>query len=250
MKFKDVYGKECILPAGRMPIWRPSGYALVENDDKILFVRDRQHCKLELPGGGINLGEQILEGVVREVFEETGYKVKVREDNPFYARENFFYASDADEYLHAILMFFKADLMSLYQETKHIDYKEVSEVVWRSLKEIPSDGIAQISKDVIESARTRCIVEDFDFFIPQKYRGGRIVVQEKIVLNIPQSAMYITFNPLEGEEEFLGNQVDSDSQQILYYSEDEKYVWCEDFEKQLVTDKLMSGLEKILKKLY
>ena len=150
MKFKDVYGKEHILPAGRTPIWRPSAYALVGNDDKILFVRDRQHCKLELPGGGINLGELMLEGAVREVFEETGYRVRVCGQQPFYTRENFFCIPEMDEYWHAILMFFRADLASLHQETKHIDTGEISEVVWRSLQELNPDDIVQISKDAIK----------------------------------------------------------------------------------------------------
>lgn len=149
MKFKDTFGNEYALPAEKSCIWRPSAYALIQNRDKILFVRDKHHKKLELPGGGINLGEQILEGVVREVFEETGYRVKVREQQPFYARENFFYARTVDEYWHAILMFFRADLLSSHQETKHIDSAEISEVVWRSFAELKPDDIASISMDAI-----------------------------------------------------------------------------------------------------
>lgn len=250
MKFKDVFNrKEYVLPEGRTPIWRPSAYALVEHDDKILFVRDAQHKKLELPGGGINLSEPIREGVVREVFEETGYRVRGCDHHPFYTRENFFYSHTSDEYWHAILMFFKADLLSSHQETKHIDSNEISEVVWASLQELSSNDVTKISKDEIECAKTKYVVEDFDFFIPQKYRGKKIVVQEKITLDIPQSAMYLKVNHFEDEEEFLGIQGDSDSQQISYYGA-KKYLACQDFDKQIITDDLMLGLERILEKLY
>ena len=42
----------------------------------------------------------------------------------------------------------------------------------------------------------------------------------------------------------------SDKQEIIYYGGDEKCIGCEDFENQIATDELMSGLEVILQKLY
>lgn len=150
MKFYDSFGNEHELPVGKSYIWRPSAYALVENGSRILFVRDKNHGKLELPGGGINLGEPILEGVVREVFEETGYTIKVPVPNPFYTREKFFYARGRDEYWHAILMYFKADLASEHQETGNIDNQEIVEVVWLSLQEIEPSSVTQTSKEAIE----------------------------------------------------------------------------------------------------
>ncbi len=90
----------------------------------------------------------------------------------------------------------------------------------------------------------------FDFLIPQKYRGQKIAIAEKIVLNIPQSAQYLTVNPLEDEEEFLGMQQLSDRQQIIYHREDGEDIACQDFENQITTSELMSELEKVLKKIY
>lgn len=61
---------------------RLAAYALVENAGKVLLALwDMRHRdprfipRWTLPGGGIDLGEQTSDGVVREVFEETGYHV-------------------------------------------------------------------------------------------------------------------------------------------------------------------------------
>lgn len=94
------------------------------------------------------------------------------------------------------------------------------------------------------------MMNDFDFLIPQEYRGQRIVVDKKLVLNIPSLAYYLDVNPLEDEEEFNGFQDASDRQQIIYHAEDGSVISCEDAERKITTANLMSGLERILKRVY
>jgi len=94
------------------------------------------------------------------------------------------------------------------------------------------------------------MIEDFDFLIPTEYRWQKIAIAEKIVLNIPQSAMYLAVNPLECEEEFSGFQNLSNRQQIIYHAEDGTVVSVEDFEHEIITWQLMSELEKVLKRNY
>ncbi len=58
-------------------------------DGKVLFVRDvtnkhRVNGSLELPGGGLDFGEDIEKGFVREVQEEMGLKVKWMSKKPLY----------------------------------------------------------------------------------------------------------------------------------------------------------------------
>jgi len=53
---------------------------LIMNDDSVLLVEyDDNGIHYNLPGGGLEPGETIIEGVVREVFEETTAEVDVGE---------------------------------------------------------------------------------------------------------------------------------------------------------------------------
>lgn len=59
--------------------WRPGAYALIVRDDAVLLsLWDGPVEKVwTLPGGGIEFGEQPDEACLREVFEETGYRVRL-----------------------------------------------------------------------------------------------------------------------------------------------------------------------------
>lgn len=53
--------------------WRPSAYAIVVRRDRILLAK--QMDTLNLPGGGVEIGEMPEEAVVRETKEETGFSI-------------------------------------------------------------------------------------------------------------------------------------------------------------------------------
>ncbi|NUW44475.1 NUDIX domain-containing protein [Nonomuraea rhodomycinica] len=63
----------------RDPIQRVGAYAIcISEESAILLSRFAEpDCRWGPPGGGVEHGEHPADGVVREVHEETGYRVKV-----------------------------------------------------------------------------------------------------------------------------------------------------------------------------
>ena len=52
--------------------------ALIKNQDKMLLVRRTDYDVWEIPGGGIEFGESPEQAALREVEEETGLKVDIK----------------------------------------------------------------------------------------------------------------------------------------------------------------------------
>lgn len=61
-------------PNGRV-ISRPSVRAIISRDDKVLLVYSKKYNYYKFPGGGIEANERCEDALVREVLEETGYRI-------------------------------------------------------------------------------------------------------------------------------------------------------------------------------
>ena len=66
---------------GPVPVLRVGAYAVVERDGAVLLARfiGTDPPRWTLPGGGLDHGEDPRDGAVREVEEETGYRVDLRQ---------------------------------------------------------------------------------------------------------------------------------------------------------------------------
>jgi ribosomal protein L34 len=96
MRFKDVTGATHEATPSEVP-FRPTIYVCVEHDEKLLMLIDERSGKWELPGGGLEVGEEVEEGAKREVKEETGYSVTVK-PLPFHLMKEMFYFRTCQEY--------------------------------------------------------------------------------------------------------------------------------------------------------
>ena len=62
--------------AGQRYTTRAGVYAILPRGGKLLLTyQGDPHFEVQLPGGGIDLGESPLRALHREVFEETGYRI-------------------------------------------------------------------------------------------------------------------------------------------------------------------------------
>jgi 8-oxo-dGTP pyrophosphatase MutT (NUDIX family) len=73
---ETLFGKLITLPREKLT-FRPSVYAIILRGDKILLLNTRSTGKYSLPGGGVDLGENMEEALHREVREETGLKIAI-----------------------------------------------------------------------------------------------------------------------------------------------------------------------------
>lgn len=106
---KDICGNEYKVAVDDL-VWRPSAYGIVINLNKILLVKESN--KYHLPGGGVNLGEDPLRAVVREVKEETG--VDVVNPKLIDSRTSFFTWKSLDKlpvlnHAHSLLLYYSCD---------------------------------------------------------------------------------------------------------------------------------------------
>jgi 8-oxo-dGTP diphosphatase len=101
--------------------FRASAYGVLIKDGKVLFKRQQSVKKFDLPGGGIEIGETIPEGLVREFKEETGLTVKI--GRLLFVDESFFTHNGEDA--HGILIFYEVKMISGTLATNQDDSAEV-----------------------------------------------------------------------------------------------------------------------------
>ena len=67
-------------PVTEMPTVAMIGTTAVVFDDKgaVLLQKRSDNCLWDLPGGALDVGESVADGLIREVFEETGLNVAIK----------------------------------------------------------------------------------------------------------------------------------------------------------------------------
>ncbi|MQY05574.1 NUDIX hydrolase [Actinomadura macrotermitis] len=117
-----------------------------DDEGRVLLLRHRlwpDHRPWGLPGGYVNAGERLPDGVAREVLEETSLRVRVR-DEPVRVRSG---------YRHRVEAFYEADLVG---GELALEEAEILEAGWFSPDALPA-ALAADLKSLIRtlSAPTR-----------------------------------------------------------------------------------------------
>ncbi len=120
---------------------RNAAKAIILHKDKILANRcmtGKNEVYYDLPGGGQNQFETMEDAAIREVLEETGYKIKIVK---FLALAEEIYDNEERrakyyDYSHRILHIFLAELLSeKCVEASEKDFQQ-EESIWMSFDEI------------------------------------------------------------------------------------------------------------------
>lgn len=90
--------------------WRPAAYALIFNEHGQTLVLDTPWGdQKEFPGGGVEIWETLEAALIREVWEETGLIVSMRE---LVHIEDDFFMTPTGKQWHTVKFFYCADLQS------------------------------------------------------------------------------------------------------------------------------------------
>lgn len=114
---------------------RIAARAIVLKGDKILMLYTERYNDYTLPGGGVDQGEDIKQGLIRELQEETGAK-NIRNIEEFGLYEEFrpWYKDDY-EIMHMKSFCFICDIDNQLGETQYEDYeiKNGMKAVWLNI---------------------------------------------------------------------------------------------------------------------
>jgi 8-oxo-dGTP pyrophosphatase MutT (NUDIX family) len=141
--FPDANGKPYCLPQDEKVHWRISGYAVALREEKILMVTPSWSPLWELPGGGIEEKEMILDGIRREFYEETGYQVGFPSKTPFHVSERNFYHRHEEKFYHSIVMVYVAEITSEEGGTPKPppeEWDEIRKIEWVSINELSDEN--------------------------------------------------------------------------------------------------------------
>lgn len=123
---------------------------VVLKDGKVLLVqRDEKECpeahlKWEFPGGKVDFGETPQESIVREIYEETGVKVKINRMLPFTQTSYWKYSWGKQQTLCFIYL---CDFIN--QEKVKGDH-HVKDVVWVELNRVKKLSTLPRTLEILE----------------------------------------------------------------------------------------------------
>ncbi len=136
---------ELFIPESGYPTPKIDLRAAVIKDNKILLVREREDDCWSMPGGWADVCETPSQGIVREVFEESGYvvssprlvAVKDRDVHPYYPKFPY----------HIYKMFF----LCTFESGEALTNIEISDIGFFALDELPTLSEGRVLRTDIES---------------------------------------------------------------------------------------------------
>ena len=150
--FYDLKGVEHSPSDLNKVSFRPTVYIFVKNKkNELLTIIDEISNKREIPGGGVEIGEELYDSCIRELLEETGYKIKLDSDLPFYIEKDMSYYNHKDKFVHSLNMYFTAKLESEIPEKQNFAEDEnILEVSFIDINELNINEFVDYQKKAIK----------------------------------------------------------------------------------------------------
>lgn len=121
---------------GQRPLIQCGTSVIISNKNKILMQLRTDNNKWGLPGGSIEIGERVEETAIREVEEETGLSINLKDLNLFGVfsgeRQHYIYPH-GDEVYNVVTVY----ITSAYSGELNIDNEETSSLKFFKIEELP-----------------------------------------------------------------------------------------------------------------
>lgn len=144
---ENVHGERIQVPRTSLT-FRPTAYAIIVRDGEVLTVREADIPRFAFPGGGVECGERLIDGLRREVREEIGLAITVR--NLLHTRENFFYCDPIHAAWHAIVFYYQCDADPPDAQPVIGDIEELR---WVPITELHESDFQSVHADIIKILR-------------------------------------------------------------------------------------------------
>lgn len=156
LSFYDLKGKEFKAPDIKEVRFRPGVYVFVVNsNNEVLTILDEKSNQWEFPGGGLELGEELFEGAIREVKEETGYHILVNDKMPFHIQKEMACYSGQQKFVHGLNFFYHGRLKKEEQGTQN--FAEGENIL--EVKFVPIDSLKNLDLVLFQKKALQVFLE-------------------------------------------------------------------------------------------
>ncbi|EHB68593.1 MULTISPECIES: NUDIX domain-containing protein [Paenibacillus] len=136
------------------------GAIIRDNQGRILLQRRSDYGDWGLPGGGMEAGESIEETMIREVFEETGLKVRRHELYTIYSGSRMKYKYPDGNEVVFVMFIFNAEVdfkWRIASDNKTLIYhdqnQESLQLEFKSIEDIEIEEISTVQRPLFEDLK-------------------------------------------------------------------------------------------------
>jgi 8-oxo-dGTP pyrophosphatase MutT (NUDIX family) len=148
--FRDQFGNEHVKPHDREVKQRFSARGVCIQNDRALVIRPVGSDKWEVPGGRIELGEDIQSAINREFEEETGYSGVIVDLKPILVVTNNFFDIDNDIYFDSKIDFYRVLSLEDRNAERIIQNGESEIVEWVAVNLLNTDNCRPLSLQAVQ----------------------------------------------------------------------------------------------------
>lgn len=171
-----------------------AGLVVHPDCDKILMIQEKYlHGGVpiwKLPGGQLDIGEQICHGAVREVREETGVSAEFVSVMGFRELYSGFRHDQADLYFPCLLKIGEHGATDIKMQEN-----EISKCEWLSLKDLREQQLYSVANHLIKNIVLPCVSDDGQWIGRQDLADPSLPQYDRLIENLK----YKTFDMTEWE---------------------------------------------------